>query len=120
MGDNDEAGKSVSSGGPDQYAPLSPQHPRVIAAGLAFEKWWTKYQPVAYLADTVLDELPPGVHPRAIWTEFDQESEELFFAGLTVGETRDRITGSPQFPAPTEIWTSGLLRKSDRIARVPI
>lgn len=64
----------------------------VLAAAAAFDAWWEQYQPVAYLTETVLSELPAGVDPDTVWTEFDGEYDESIVAGFH-NSGRDEVSG---------------------------
>ena len=74
------------------YQHLGPQHPVVLSAAGAFDAWWDMYQPLAYLTETVLSEIPPGVDPDTVWTEFDGEYDESVVAGLHTSG-RDEVSG---------------------------
>lgn|GEM_PF-5692609 len=74
------------------YQHLGLAHPEVVSAAVAFDAWWEKYQPVAYLTETILTEVPAGVDPDTIWTEFDGEYDESFVAGLH-NSGRDDVSG---------------------------
>ena len=76
----------------DRYLHLGPQHPQVVVASRVFDEWWERYQPVAYLSETILDEVPTGIDPNTIWTEFDGEYEEYISPGLQ-DSGRDDVTG---------------------------
>jgi hypothetical protein len=75
-----------------EYQHLGPEHPKVLSAAAAFDTWWEKYQPVAYLTETILTKVPEGVDPESIWTEFDGEYDESFFPGLHQSG-RDDVSG---------------------------
>jgi hypothetical protein len=70
------------SGNVTDYQHLGPDHPKVLSAAAAFDAWWDKYQPVAYLTEATLTNVPEGVDPDSIWTEFDGEYGETFVPGL--------------------------------------
>ena len=74
------------------YQHLGPDHPKVLSAAAAFDAWWDKYQPVAYLTGATLTNVPEGVDPDSIWTEFDGEYNESFVPGLHQSG-RDDVSG---------------------------
>lgn len=74
------------------YQHLGPDHPKVLSAAAAFDIWWEKYQPVAYLTETILSAVPEGVDPDSIWTEFDGEFDERFVPGLHQS-SQDDVSG---------------------------
>ena len=70
---------------------LGPQHPQVVVASRVFDEWWEGYQPVAYLSETILDEVPTGIDPNTIWTEFHGEYEEYNSPGLQDSGRNDDV-----------------------------
>ena len=74
------------------YQHLGPEHPLVLSAAAAFDAWWDKYHPLAFLAETILSEIPAGADPDTVWTEFDGEYESSIVAGFHISG-REEVSG---------------------------
>lgn len=74
------------------YQHLGPEHPAVLSAVAAFDAWWDEYQPLAYLTETVLSEVPAGVDPGTVWTEFDGEYGQNIVPGFH-SSGHDEVSG---------------------------